>query len=86
MILTNDGIKQEIEDAQYGNHCISPEVKACEMRDIGEWDDSHPLNHCDTSDAEYRRLFHPNGRGQDETHPIKPHLLRDSESSRTCLL
>lgn len=26
-------------------------------RDIGEWDDSHPLNHHDKAPAEYERLF-----------------------------
>ena len=52
-----DGIKQEIEYARYSNRCISPKVKGCESRDIGKWDDSHPLNHRDTADAEYRKLF-----------------------------
>ena len=34
-----------------------PSVMAIEGRDIGEWDDSHPLNNSNTSDAEYARLF-----------------------------
>ena len=55
-----EGIKDEIENTKYGNRCISPEVKGCEERDIGEWDDDHPFNHRDKSDAEYRRLFTPN--------------------------
>jgi hypothetical protein len=55
-----EGIKDEIENTKYGNRCISPEVKGCEERDIGEWSDDHPLNHRDKSDAEYRRLFMPN--------------------------
>ena len=55
-----EGIKDEIENTKYGNRCINPEVKGCEERDIGEWDDDHPLNHRDKSDAEYRRLFTPN--------------------------
>jgi len=55
-----EGIKYEIENTKYANRCISPEVKGCEERDIGEWSDDHPLNHRDKSDAEYRRLFAPN--------------------------
>lgn len=52
-----EGIKEELEDTEYANHCISPEVMSCESRDIGEWSDSHPLNLLDLRDAEYRRLF-----------------------------
>jgi len=52
-----DGVKAEIENANYGNDCIRPEVKTCEERDVGEWSDSHPLNRRNTKDAEYRRLF-----------------------------
>ena len=50
-------IKDEIENARYGNHCINPKVMACDVRDIGEWRDDHPLNQLDKSDAEYHRLF-----------------------------
>lgn len=46
-----------IENTKYPNHCISPEVKAIESRDIGLWHDDHPMNKHDTQDAEYRRLF-----------------------------
>ena len=58
--LGADGIKEEIENTRYANHCINPEVMACEERDIGEWSDEHPLNQRDKADAEYRRLFSPN--------------------------
>ena len=58
--IGGDGVKDEIENARYGNRCIRPEVKSVEEQDIGEWDDDHPLNQMDSSDAEYRRLFAPN--------------------------
>lgn len=37
-------IVTELENANYSNDCISPSVMAIEERDIGEWDDDHPLN------------------------------------------
>jgi hypothetical protein len=55
--LGADAIKDEIENTHYANHCISPTVKNIHERDIGEWDDSHPLNQLDTSDYTYRELF-----------------------------
>lgn len=55
--LGPDDIKSAIENTRYANHCISPQVKSIAERDIGEWDDNHPLNRRDTCDAEYRRLF-----------------------------
>lgn len=55
-----DGIRDAIECARYPNHCISPTVKAVEVRDIGEWRDDHPLNKSATADAELRRLFGEN--------------------------
>ena len=54
--LGADGVKEAIENARYPNHCISPEVKEIDVRDIGEWSDDHPLNRTDTADAELRRL------------------------------
>lgn len=51
-------IKSVIENTDYPNWCISPEVKHVECADIGEWDDNHPLNQHDTCDAEYARMFH----------------------------
>jgi len=50
-------VKEAIENARYPNRCISPEVKAIEVRDIGEWSDDHPLNRTSTAEAELRRLF-----------------------------
>lgn len=55
--LGADGVKDAIENARCPNRCISPKVKAVEVRDIGEWTDDHPLNRTSTADAELRRLF-----------------------------
>lgn len=52
-----DDLKMYLEEARYPNRCISPQVKKIEVRDIGEWDDDHPLNKRATADAEYNRLF-----------------------------
>ena len=55
--LGGEEIKATIENQKYPNWCIIPSVKKIEERDIGEWDDNHPLNNSDTCDAEYERLF-----------------------------
>ena len=52
------GIKDELENANYGNDCICPKVKLMVEKDIGEWTDDHPLNHRLKCDEEYRRLFY----------------------------
>ena len=66
--LGADGIKEEIENARYSNHCIAPKIKQCEERDIGTWSDDHPLNNRLTEGAEYYRLFNeratPERKGQ----------------------
>jgi hypothetical protein len=56
------GVQEAIEDTHYPNRCISPKVKAVDIRQV-EWSDEHPLNRRDTADAEYQRLFGtPTGR------------------------
>lgn len=55
--LGKDSIIREIENANYPNDCLSPRVKGIVEKDIGEWDDSHPLNKLKTCDAAYRELF-----------------------------
>lgn len=55
--LSEEDIVTEIENVRYPNDCISPQVKSVEVKDIGEWHDSHPLNKSDSCDAEYKRLF-----------------------------
>ena len=62
LIIDHDGmgaedIKATLENQRFLNHCISPNVKAVEEVDIGEWTDNHPLNRFDTADAEFERLF-----------------------------
>ena len=52
-----DEVKNEIQNASYGNDCIAPSVKSIETRDCGDWSDEHPLNFRATADAELRRLF-----------------------------
>ncbi len=46
-------IEQLIED----NHYINPTVMSIKTRDIGAWTDEHPLNHHDTQQQEFNRLF-----------------------------
>lgn len=58
--LGADEMRKTIENVRYPNHCISPQVVVIEERDIGEWNDDHPLNKRSTADAEYNRLFSPN--------------------------
>lgn len=55
--LGQDGVRTEIKNARYPNRCISPDVKAIEEHDIGDWSDDHPLNNRSTADAEYARLL-----------------------------
>lgn len=62
MVIDFDGIggesiKDEIENARYANRCISPDVMDITGVDIGEWDDSNPLNQKYAKEAEYKRLF-----------------------------
>ena len=52
-----EDIRDIIENTRYPNHCISPDIKKFETRDIGEWDDEHPLNQTATCDKEFERLF-----------------------------
>jgi len=55
--IGEEEIRYQIEDTKYSNHCISPQVKKIEERDIGEWYDDHPLNSSILADEEYNRLW-----------------------------
>lgn len=55
--LGKDSIIREIENANYPNDCLSPIVKSVVEKDIGEWDDDHPLNKRATSDGAYKEIF-----------------------------
>lgn len=50
-------VRDVLEHARYPNHCMSPEVLSIETKDIGEWDDSHPLNNIAERDDEIKKLF-----------------------------
>lgn len=65
-----DGVIETIENTHYPNRCIWPRFYSGESRDIGEWDDDHPLNQTDTAKAEIERLF-----GEEEPE-IKKRILR----------
>lgn len=55
--LGESEIKKVIESTNYPNHCISPDIKNIECKDIGEWDDDHPLNLREKSNEHYNKLF-----------------------------
>ncbi len=62
LIIDHDGLNQYgIEDVlhntRFANDCINPQVMNIVERDIGEWDDNHPLNWRSTFEEEYKRLF-----------------------------
>ena len=50
-------IREAIEHSKYPNWCITARVRGIETRDIGEWNDDHPLNRRDTAEEELNRLF-----------------------------
>ncbi len=50
-------IQEVLQETKYPNWCISPSVVTIEEKDIGEWDDSNPLNYRNTQKQELRRLF-----------------------------
>jgi hypothetical protein len=54
--IGEDAVKNMIENTKYPNHCISPQVKSIQTRQV-EWCDAHPLNSSFRADAEYKRLF-----------------------------
>lgn len=54
------GVKAEMENARYANHCMVPEVMACESVEV-EWSDEHPLNQYATMEDEFARLFKVDG-------------------------
>ena len=54
--IGHDEVRSVLENQRYPNHCIYPEVKSIDIREI-EWRDDHPLNRTATADAAYRELF-----------------------------
>lgn len=62
MIIDFDGLGaqeviNELENSNYANDCIRPTVKKIETADIGEWEDSNPLNFKATQDEAFNNLF-----------------------------
>lgn len=57
--LGEKGIVEEIQCVNYPNDCMSPHVFDIDSREIGEFDDDHPLNNGKTWSFEFARLFEP---------------------------
>lgn len=58
MVIDHEMIgEEEIISLIESSRQISPDVIKAEMRDIGVWNDDHPLNKIG-SEEEYERLFH----------------------------
>lgn len=51
-------IVDTIENTNYPNHCIYPQVVSIIDKDIGEWDDNHILNSETKWHDEYKKLFY----------------------------
>lgn len=52
-----DEIEGIIENANYPNDCISPNVLSIKEADIGEWDDDHPLNKVEGFEESVKKYF-----------------------------
>jgi hypothetical protein len=52
-----EDIKTLVEDVKYPNRCLSPTVLSIVGKDVGEFDDDHPLNDTRTIPDEVKRLF-----------------------------
>jgi hypothetical protein len=50
-------IKEYIEDAKFPNYCFGLKVKNMIEKEIGEFNDDHPLNKKVTCEDEYKKLF-----------------------------
>lgn len=55
--LGESGIREELENANFPNDCITLKVRDIQSRDIGPWRDDHPLNLRSTAQMEFDRLF-----------------------------
>jgi hypothetical protein len=51
-----EGVKDELENANYGNDCITPEVLTIETREVA-WSDDHPINLRGTRKQALKYLF-----------------------------
>ncbi len=55
--LGGEEIISVLEDTRYPNRCINPDVKSIVEKDVGDFDDDHPLNNKETSEKAYHELF-----------------------------
>lgn len=55
--LGREGIEEEIKNTRFANDCIYPSVMNIVERDVGDWDDDHPLNQTETQKTHYEKLF-----------------------------
>ena len=67
-----DEVERVLEDADYPNRCIAPNVIKSQSVDIDDWDDDNPLNHSDTQAAEVDRLFKETLRPMDTAPTVEP--------------
>lgn len=65
--LGDDQTGQLFNNLHLPNHICKPSVEGLESADIGEWEDSNPLNFQNRRGAEFRRLF------PDESVPMLLH-------------
>jgi len=54
--LGADGVRDNIENTRYPNHCIYPHVMRIETRTV-DWHDGHPLNNTNKQARAFRDLF-----------------------------
>ena len=59
--LGADGVRDEINNMNYPNDCMSPVIMSIETKDIGEWAEDHPINKDIKSEAS--KLFPPTPPG-----------------------
>jgi hypothetical protein len=83
LIIDFDGmgagdIEATLENTKYPNHCFDGlSVKSVVEKDIGEWNDEHPLNQTDKCEDEYLRIF-----GIADLQSENEHLINTVESTR----
>lgn len=52
-----DEAKSVLETTRYPNHCMMPYVASVITKEIGEWDDSLPINNLNERDGAFAKLF-----------------------------
>lgn len=50
-------VKAVLENQNYPNHCIHPDVMAVDVRTMSEWNDKHPINDTRMRETEFIRMF-----------------------------